>query len=231
MKGTTTRPLREILEKTHWLRELPAIMKERVYQDAYEVLFRPGDVVVRKGDPAKDWLGVGEGLLKVSTVHRTGKVVMFSTLPEGSWGGEGTVFKRELFRYDMIAMRPSRVIHLPAATFRWLLDTSVEFSHIIISLLNERLATFMAMVEIDRLSDPVARVACAIGTMFNPVLHPHIGPLLTLSQTELGELIGMSRQSIGAALKRLESEGLISTEYGGIVVKSLAGLSNYQERD
>lgn len=230
MKGSA-RPLREVLEETRWLRELPASAKERVYQDAYEVSFRPGDVVVRKGDPAKAWLGVAEGLLKVSTVHRSGKVVMFSALPEGSWGGEGTVFKRELFRYDMFAMRPSRVIHLPSATFRWLLDTSIEFNHIIISRLNERLGNFMAMVEIDRLTDPVARVACAIGTMYNPVLHPEMGPLLTLSQTELGELIGMSRQSVSAALKQLEREGLISTEYGGVVIRKLPSLINYQERD
>lgn len=225
------KPLRELLEETHWLQELPASAKERVYQDAYEASFHPGEAVVRKGDPAKGWLGVAEGLLKVATVHRSGKVVMFSALPEGSWGGEGTVFKRELFRYDITAMRQSRVIYLPSATFRWLLDSSIEFNHIIISRLNARLGNFMAMKEIDRLIDPVARIAQAIGAMYNPVLHPHMGPLLTLSQTELGELIGMSRQSISAALKKLEGEGLISTEYGGVVVKRLSSLINYQERD
>lgn len=227
----STKPLRDVLQETHWLQELPAGAKERVCQDAYEASFRPGEAVVRKGDPAKAWLGVAEGLLKVSTVHRSGKVVMFSGLPEGSWAGEGTLFKRELFRYDIFAMRASRVIYLPSATFRWLLDSSVEFNHIIISRLNARLGNFMAMMEIDRLTDPVARVAQAIGTMYNPVLHPHMGPLLTLSQTELGELIGMSRQSISAALKKLEGEGLISIQYGGIVVRRLSSLINYQERD
>jgi CRP-like cAMP-binding protein len=230
MKGST-KPLREVLEETHWLRQLPASAKQRVYQDACEVCFSAGDAVVRKGDPARSWLGVAEGLLKVSTVHRSGKVVMFSPLLEGSWAGEGTVFKRERFHYDIVAMRPSRVIHLPSATFRWLLDTSIEFNHIIIARLNERLGTFMAMTEIDRLTDPVARVAQAIATMHNPVLHPSMGPLLTLSQTELGELIGMSRQSISSALKRLESEGLIAMEYGGVVVRSLTSLANYQEGD
>ena len=119
-------------------------------------------------------------------------------------------------------MRPSRVIQLPGATFRWLLDTSIEFNHIIISRLNERLSQYIAMVEIDRLTDPAARVARAIGTMYNPVLHPH------MSQTEMGEL---SRQSISAALKQLESEGLVSTAYGGVIVRTLSSLINYQERD
>lgn len=57
-----------------------------------------------------------------------------------------------------------------------------------------------------------------------------MGPLLTLSQTELGELVGMSRQSVNAALKQLESDGLVSIEYGGVVVRKLSSLIDYQER-
>lgn len=225
------RPLRDVLEETHWLQELRPEAKARVHADAHEAFFNAGDVVVRKGDPGRAWLGVAEGLLKVSTVHRSGKVVMFTAIPEGSWIGEGAVIKRELLRYDIFAMRPSRVIHLPGATLRWLLDTSIEFNHIVISRLNERLSQYIAMVEIDRLTDPAARVARAIGVMYNPVLHPHMGSVLTLSQTELGELIGMSRQSISAALKQLENEGLVSTEYGGVMVRTLSSLIDYQERD
>jgi CRP/FNR family transcriptional regulator, cyclic AMP receptor protein len=227
----SAKPLREMLEDSHWLQTLPASARERVYADAYEESFDAGDTLLRRGDPAKAWLGVAEGLLKVSTVQRSGKVVMFTGIPEGSWIGEGAVIKRELVRYDICAMRRSRVIHLPGATFRWLLDTSIEFNHVVISRLNERLSQYIAMVEIDRLTDPVARVARAIGAMYNPVLHPHMGPVLSLSQTELGELIGLSRQSISAALKKLQGEGLVTTEYGGVMVRKLSGLINYQERD
>lgn len=223
--------LQEYLERTHWMRELPPSAKDRVLSDAHENFFRAGDVVARQGEPANSWIGVADGLLKVSAVHRTGKVVMFTGIPEGSWLGEGSVFKRELRRYDVIAMRPSRVMYIPGSTFRWLLDVSFEFNHIIIARLNERLAQYIGMMEIDRLSDPVARVARSIGTLYNPILYPQMGSVLNLSQSELGELIGLSRQSIGAALKQLEAEGLISTEYGGVVVKKLAELIAYQERE
>lgn len=60
--------------------------------------------------------------------------------------------------------------------------------------------------------------------MYNPVLHPRMGSVLTLSQTEMGQLIGMSRQSISAALKQLESDWLVSTEYGGVMVRKLSSL-------
>ena len=226
-----TKPLREILEDTHWLRELDASAKERVLADAYESSFAKGDVLARKGDIANAWIGVAEGLLKISAVCRSGKTVMFTGIPKGSWVGEGSVFKRELRRYDIIAVRPSRVIFLPGATFRWLLDVSFAFNRCIISRLNERLGQYIGMVEIDRLNDPVARVARAIAGLYNPVLYPHLGAQLSLSQTELGELIGMSRQSISLALKQLQDEGLITAGYGGVVVHDLPSLTTYEEHD
>jgi CRP/FNR family cyclic AMP-dependent transcriptional regulator len=225
------KPLQEVLVETQWLQQLPANAQERVFADAYEETVEVGCVVARKGEPANSWIGVADGLLKISAVYRSGKVVMFTGIPEGSWIGEGSVAKRELRRYDIIAMRPTHVIHLPGSTFRWLLDTSLEFNHIIISKLNERLAQYIGMVEIDRLTDPIARVARAIGTLYNPVLYPHMSPMLALSQTELGELIGMSRQSISAALKQLAAQGLVSVEYGGVLVRKLPSLVAYQERD
>jgi CRP-like cAMP-binding protein len=228
---STVKPLKVLLEETQWVQGLPTAARERIFQDAYETYFSAGDVVAQRGEPADSWIGVAEGLLKISAVHRSGKVVMFTGIPEGSWVGEGTVIKRELRRYDIVAMRAGRALHIPASTFRWVLDTSIEFSHIMIARLNERLAQYIGMVEIDRLNDPVARVARAIATLYNPVLYPHMGAVLAMSQTELSELIGMSRQSIGAALKVLEADGLVSTEYGGVMVRKLPALASYQERD
>jgi CRP-like cAMP-binding protein len=229
--AATLRPIRDLMHEADWFQQLNGEAKERVLSDIYERRFDNGETVARKGEPSSSWIGVAEGLLKISVVIRSGKVVMFTGIPEGGWVGEGSVFKREMRRYDIIAMRPSRVIHLPRATFQWLLDTSFDFNHVIIARLNERLAQYIGMMEIDRLSDPVARVARAIGTLYNPILYPHMGPLLQLSQTELGELIGMTRQSIATALRQLEAEGLVSTKYGGVLVRKLPSLIAYQERD
>lgn len=218
-------------EVMSWARALPFPIRERVEADAYEQSYDIDTVVAHKGELANTWIGVADGLLKISAVYRSGKVVMFTGIPQGSWVGEGSVIKREPRRYDIIAMRRTRVIHIPGATFRWLLDTSFEFNHFIIAHLNERLAQYIGMVEIDRLSDPVARLARAIASLFNPVLYPQMDRLLPISQAELGELTGLSRQTTNNSVKRLQQEGLLSAEYGGVLVKDLIALSAYQERD
>lgn len=64
---------------------------------------------------------MADGLLKITNAFRSGKVVMFTGVPTGGWLGEGSVIKTEL---RAVTMRPTRVVHIPRAAFRWLLDTS-----------------------------------------------------------------------------------------------------------
>jgi len=223
----TIKPLADVLDEAPWMALLPASVRDRVKADAYESYHRERDLVARKGEPVHAWMGIAEGLVKITDVIRSGKVVMFSGIPAGAWVGEGSVFKRELRRYDIVAVRQTRVIHVPRATFRWLLDTSFEFDQFIIEHLNERLGQFMAMVEADRMSDPIARVAGAIARLYNPVLYPGMGPFLPVSQEEMGELAGLSRQRTNAAIQALAKAGLVRSAYGGLMVIDLPALRAY----
>lgn len=56
---------------------------------------------------------------------------MFTAVPSGSWVGEGSVIKREPRRYELVAIRTTRVIHVHRPTFMWLLETSIGFSRYI----------------------------------------------------------------------------------------------------
>ena len=208
---------------------LPISVRERVISDAYETYHEARDVVARKGELAQSWLGVAEGFVKVSSVVRTGKVVMFSGLPAGAWFGEGSVIRRTIRQYDVLAMRRSRVLHVPRATFRWLLEVDIDFNHFIIDHLNARLGQVMAMTETARMTDPVVKVARAISGLFDPIIHPGLGPLLQISQEELGELAGLTRQSTNSAIKALQGAGLVRAEYGGLLIMELDALRNVKE--
>lgn len=138
--------------------------------------------------------------------------------------GEGSVIKDQPRQYEVLAVGDTRTVHIPRATFRWLMDTSFEFNHFIISHLGERLAQFMAMVETDRIENPKVRVARALCGLFNPVIYPYTESLLRISQQELGELAGISRQRANAALSALKGAGVLRCQYNAIVVVDLAAL-------
>jgi CRP-like cAMP-binding protein len=184
----------------------------------------PGDTLCRVGRPVTYWFGVIEGLLKMSTDNAQGQTITFSGLPPGGWFGEGTVLKREVYRYDIQALRRSVVAGLPADTFHWLLDHSIGFNRFVMNQLNERLAQFIAAREIDRMSDPDLRVARNLGALFNPVLFPGVGEVLRITQQELAYLVGLSRQRVNEALSSLQAQGVIRVEYGGLRVLDLHAL-------
>jgi CRP-like cAMP-binding protein len=146
----------------------------------------------------------------------------------GGWLGEGSLLKTEPRRYDVVALRDSRIARMPRSTFEWLLDTSIGFNRFLLRQINERLGQFIALVEHARLLDPDARVARCIAELFNPILYPGIGPRLAISQEEIGYLTGVSRQRANQALRKLEEEGLLAVEYGGIRVLDLERLRGYE---
>ena len=111
-------------------------------------------MVLRKGEPAAHWIGVLDGLLKLSNVSPEGKMVTIAGIPAGGWFGEGSLLKDEPRQYDVVALRDSLVALMPRATFSWLLDQSIPFNRFLLVQLNERLGQFIATVECDRMLDP-----------------------------------------------------------------------------
>jgi CRP-like cAMP-binding protein len=211
-----------------WLRGLDSHERDRALADLKVVQVNVGELLCRVGRPVTYWFGVIEGLLKMSNDSASGIPITFAGLPPGGWLGEGTVIKREVYRYNIEALRKSVVAGLGVETFHWLLDRSIPFNRFILQQLNERLGQFMAAREIDRLNDPDARVARSLAALFHPILYPGVGTLLRITQQELGYLVGLSRQRVNEALRALQSSGLIRVEYGGVKVTDLERLRAFR---
>ena len=139
----------------------------------------------------------------------------------GGWFGEGTLLKREPYRYNIQALRTSMVAALPIDTFHEVLDHSIGFNRFIMNQLNERLGQFVAARETERLNSPNMRVARSLAALFNPVLFPAVEEVLRITQQELAYLVGLSRQRVNEALTVLESYGAIRVAYGGLIVSDL----------
>jgi len=207
-----------------WLDALLPEERLRVLDELKVLEVEGGELLCRVGRPATYWFGVVDGLLKMSNDTALGLPITFTGVAPGGWFGEGTVIKREPYRYNIQALRKSVVAGLGVETFHWLLDRSIPFNRFVIRQLNERLGQFIAAREIDRMTDPDARVALSLGALFHPTLYPGVGAVLRITQRELGYLVGLSRQRVNEALRALEGQGLIRVEYGGVKVLDLDGL-------
>ena len=212
------------LDDIPWLRGLDATERARVVADVRVVSVETGEYLCRVGRSPAFWFGVLSGLLKMSNDSAHGVPLTFTGVPPGGWFGEGTVMKREAYRYDIQVLRPSVVAGIAVETFHWLIDRSIPFNRFITQQLNERLGQFIEAREIDRMSDPDARVARSLAALFHPVLYPGVGTLLRITQQELAYLVGLSRQRVNGALHTLQASGCIRIEYGGLRVIDIEAL-------
>ncbi len=217
-------PTPEELQSIPWLRLLQPDERTRAVAELLVGDAAPGDYVARIGRPVTYWFGVVQGLLKMSSDNAQGMTMTFTGVPPGGWFGEGTVLKREPYRYNIQALRKSVVAGLPVDTFDWLLDHSIAFNRFVMNQLNERLGQFIAAREIDRMNDPDIRVARSLAALFNAVLYPGVGEVLRITQQELAYLVGLSRQRVNQALAALEAQNTIRVEYGGLRVLNLEAL-------
>lgn len=217
----------ELLRTSLWGQSLTEEEMTRALAGTTERTFAAGAFICMKGEPVEYWMGLIDGLGKMASHWTTGKTTSLTGISAGAWIGEGSLLKKEPRRYDVMALRESRVAFMNRSTFLWLMDHSIAFNRYLITHLNERLGQFIGLVENERMLDTDARIARGLASLFNPVLYPGTNRLLQISQEELGYLAGVSRQRANQALKVLEDAGLVRSEYGGINILDLEGLRHF----
>lgn len=211
-----------------WSRDLKAEEFEEARRGVSLKSYGKGNYICHVGDRLEAWTGVAEGLVKMSTTSKEGKSATLAGLRAGAWFGEGTVIKAEPRRYDLVALRDTRLALMRRSTFLWLFEHSAAFNRFLVHQFNERLAQFIALAETERTLDSTARLARNLSWLFNPILYPDQDRTLSISQEELGFLAGISRQMANQGLAKLADLGLVEIGHGSITIRDLERLARYE---
>ncbi|MBI2770805.1 MAG: Crp/Fnr family transcriptional regulator [Burkholderiales bacterium] len=214
-----THPSTRFLAGQPWFGNLPPAAQDRITGRAFTLRAAKGETLLRAGEEVKGWYAVLSGLVKLQTQSAQGRLSVFLGVPGGEWFGEGSAMKAEPRRYDVVALRDTELLCLPRAQFDELRATSLEFNQALLLQMNMRLAQAMAIIEAGRIRSPEQRVALYLSRLFWQGLRK-----LNLSQEELGNLVGLSRQTVNRVLQKLEQEGLVTLEFGRVGILSDEGL-------
>jgi len=217
----------ELRRIAFWAEALSEAEAERARRGIVEKGYPAGSYICHRGDRLEAWTGVVGGLVKISAISEGGKAMTFAGVGAGGWFGEGTVLKNEPRKYDLVALRDTRLALMGRATFMWLYDQSVGFNKFLVRQLNERMGQFIATIELDRIHDTTVRVARHLAWMLNPVLYPSAGSHIEITQEEVALLAGVSRASANRSLQALEAAGLIRLERGGVTVPDVGRLAQH----
>lgn len=213
------------LQKQPWFKHLTQEVQADLAERTATLAGCKGDVLLHSGAQVQGWYAVLSGLVKLQSTSLEGQVSAFIGVPDGEWFGEGSVLKAERRRYDVIALRDTRLLCLPCKQFDELLNNCLPFNHFLIKHMNRRLGQAMAIIEAGRIRAPGQRVALYLSRVFWQDRSK-----LVLSQEELAHLAGLSRQTVNRALKSMEQQGLVSLQYGRVTMLDENGLAAYATR-
>lgn len=222
MFPSITSPTSRFLAAQTWFTCLPLATQTRVFESLVRTTGKKGDIMLPANAPVAGWYAVLSGLVKLQSIPVQGRSSTFLGVACGDWFGEGSALKVEQRRYEVVALRATELLCLPREQFDQLRASSIEFNQFLVKQLNLRVSQAMALIEASRLRTPEQRVALSLSRLFWNQTRK-----LSLSQDELANLVGISRQTANRALQALAQRGLVQLEFGRVDIADDDALTRF----
>lgn len=213
-----------ILKKGRWFGSLPAALQDLIIERAVFKSYEKGDYIVREGRAPKAMHAVLSGKVRVTRqVGAERKEVPIQLGEPGFWCGDYAVFTGANSIGSIIADTPVTTLALSVAQFERIVREEPGHFRAFAGLLFERYADMFrylgeshGLAREEWLRTRLADLA-AVMRRDNPASDAGV---ITLSQSELAAMMGMSRQTLNTLLSRLEARGLISVGFRSIRVSN-----------
>jgi len=186
-----------------------------------------GQAVYRKGDRAGGLLYLLKGRLSLGATTLAGQAFVLTTLSPGEWFGEISVLDGKLRTHDVMALTDSDFALLPLTDIQRLSARFSEIETMIVQLMCVHMRAAFDAIDDFLLLNPEQRLAKRVIEMQRRQPTGSVG----MSQQDLSDLMGVSRQSISKILKKWEAKRVIKRAYRGFSIVSQAGLQCISEPD
>jgi CRP-like cAMP-binding protein len=219
--------IRGVLAAIPLLSGLAEADMQRIAQCARTQRVSAGQVIIERGDPPEALFAVATGKLKVVAPRSEGRDATLHILGPGDVFGEVALFHAHGRTARVTAIEESVLLVVDRRDFMDLLARSNELSTRMLSLMASRLSSTIAHFDMTTSLDVPARLARKLLLLvedFGVSDGKRIVLSLKLSQSELGDLVDSSRQTVNRELRRWHDEGIVTTEEGSLVVLDLARL-------
>ncbi|MEU3147599.1 MULTISPECIES: Crp/Fnr family transcriptional regulator [unclassified Streptomyces] len=186
-----------------------------------------GSRMLRQGDPGTHLLALTAGLVKVVRHEESGETTLLAFRGPGDLLGEVAVFDDRARIADVVALRPCRAVVLEAHRFQ----AFVEQHGLLMELMRQTLgrlresdlrhAELMTLPLCARLARMLVRLADL--TAPSPTVHTPLR-LTGLTQGELAQAIGVTRNAVVSGLQQLREAGAVETARRSVTVQDMETL-------
>lgn len=185
------------------------------------------DTLVRKGDPGDQLFAVVEGSLKAVSSGADGKEIVFSLMEPGETIGEISILDAEPRSATVVALEPTVLLGLHRRDLLPFLERNPQVTIRIAGLLARRLRRLSEHLEdasFLTLASRLAKKLLRLKESFGRTTPEGVRIGLRLPQQELGELVGVGRESVNKQLRSWAQQGLVQFEGGYLTILDLRAL-------
>lgn len=182
-----------------------------------------GQVIHRKGDAPAGLLRVIRGRIRAGATDFAGSEFLLTTIAPGDWFGEISILDGKPRTHDAIAIDDCEYALFSTSAVRRLSEKFPDIHALMVKMLCAHIRGAFSALDDFLLLSPERRLAKRVLEMQNKQVDSMI---ISMSQEDLSDLIGLSRQSINKILKSWEQQGFIRRVYRGFDITSLPGLES-----
>ncbi len=189
--------------------------------------FRAGRVVFAQGSPGDSLLAVLEGEVTISAPSAEGREVVFAVIESGEFFGEVALLDGKPRSADAIARTDCTLLVIQRRDFMPFLEAHPQIALRLLPVLCAQIRRMSEHVQDALFLDQPARLAKKLLSLAAASGEPtpegtRIGR--RLSQRELGNLVGMPRETVNRQLRLWQANAVIAIDRGAITIRDDAAL-------
>ena len=217
----------DLLARVPVLADLPAADLEQVSEVAHPRRFAAGEVVFREGDASNTCYIVRSGRARAVREHADGRQLALATFGPGDIFGELAMFDDERRSATVEAIEPLETLAILGNDLRRCMERRPQLAIALAAALSRRLRATNERLASQSFQTVQSRVATVLGQLVEQEGAGSTDVPLTVTQAEVAQLAGSSRESASRFLAVLERAGVISQGRGRLTVHDPEALRNY----
>ena len=220
-----------LLKRVPLFSELSADELERISRVAVPRSYPRGVRVFHEGDHSDACYIVRSGDLRVTREHPDGRAIALATLGPGDIFGELAMLDGEARSASVEALSDSELLALPASDVRALLRGSAEITVKLVIALTRRLRESNERIARQSFQTVPSRVAGVLSQLIaeeaSSLEGRGDGVTVRMTQADLAQLAGTSRESVSRFLAVLDRAGVVRVGRGRVTVLEPRRLRGY----
>lgn len=211
----------ELLANSFMFSQLPARDLERLARFAKFKQVKAREVIIHKADRGNQMSVVVKGRVKLSTLSDEGKEMTFGVLETGEIFGEISLLDGQHRSATVTAIEPTELLVIERRDFIPFLEQHPKVAIKLLAILAYRLRLTDEIFEdtlFRNLPSRLAKKFLMLADKYGEQIPQGVKINLKLSQQEIGNLVGTSRESVNKQMRAWEDEGLIAFNKGYVTI-------------